>query len=466
MRWMRWILFAASWLVAGGLACGNDGAVGDASDVAEDGGEDVAADGEVAEEGGEDSGTDEGEADGGGDDGGAEADVGGPCDDPDLWRDCFVARAGDPAICGTAGEAELLAAAARGFERREFPVVRGGEVWFAWEGSATAVRLAGDFDDWAAEDLVRVCATDLYVLYKALAADLYEYRLVIDGTWMLDPANRGFAYNDFAGKNSVVDLPGSGRGHLEWWPEVASPELGNSRDVFVYLPPDYDAEGTNSYPALYLHDGQNVFDDSACCFGNGGWEVNLAIDALAAAGSIDPPIVVGAANTDARISEYTQCAEMSGRGDDYGRFVVETLVPLVEAHYRIDAARRALAGSSLGGNISFVVAMAHPAVFRQGIGSMSGAFWVCDADGSSVLQSIAAAGFPLAPPLPVYIDSGGSVADNSDGAADSVAVRDALAARGWTSGVDLFYHLEEGAPHSEPAWRARVPLLLGDLFPR
>lgn len=400
----------------------------------------------------------------------AEADSGGPCDDPGAWRDCFAARAADPAICGTAAEAELLAAAGRGLALQAFPIVRDGAAWFAWRGDATTVAIAGEFGGWTPEELARLCGTDLFALRRPLAAGFYEYKLVVDGAWTLDPANRAFAFDDYGGnpdgKNSVVDLPGSGRGHLEWWPAVASPELGNRRDVFVYLPPDYDPEGETTYPALYLHDGQNVFDDDTCCFGHGGWEVNLAIDRLAAAGTIEPPIVVGAANTDDRMSEYTQCDEYAGTGEAYARFLVETLIPLIEMHYRIDPARRALAGSSLGGNISFVAAAAHPTAFPGGIGSMSGAFWVCAGEGRSVLQLIGSPGFPLAPPLPIYLDHGGFVADNSDGAADTVAVRDALVARGWTLGTDLFYVHDEGAPHDETAWRRRVPGMIEALFPR
>jgi len=463
VRGRPWIVPATWMLVLGMTACGADGGSADGADVRDE----VDAESESGADG-EGDGSSDGEV-GRETDDAAEAEAGEPCADPAAWRDCFAARATDPTICGTAGEAELRAAAGRGFEQRAFPVARGGDVWFAWRGDAATVGVAGDFNGWVPEELARLCATDLFVLRRPLAAGFYEYKLVVDGAWTLDPANRGFAFDDYEGnperKNSVVDLPGSGRGHLEWWPDVASPELGNTRDVFVYLPPDYDPEGAERYPGLYLHDGQNVFDDDSCCFGHGGWEVNLAIDRLAAEGAIEPPIVVGVANTSDRMSEYTQCAEFSGTGDAYGRFLVETLLPRIEAYYRIDPARRALAGSSLGGNISFVVAQAHPAAFRGGLGSMSGAFWVCAAEGSSVPQAIRGSGFPLAPPLPIYLDHGGFVADNSDGAADTVAVRDALLARGWTLGSDLFYVHEEGAEHDEAAWRRRVPGLLEALFP-
>jgi predicted alpha/beta superfamily hydrolase len=44
--------------------------------------------------------------------------------------------------------------------------------------------------------------------------------------------------------------------------DVASRELGNRRDVFVYLPPSY-AHGARELPVPYMHDGQDLFDEEA-----------------------------------------------------------------------------------------------------------------------------------------------------------------------------------------------------------
>src|SRR5204863_227003 len=58
------------------------------------------------------------------------------------------------------------------------------------------------------------------------------------------------------------------------------------------------------YPVLFMHDGQNVWDDHDCCFGHTGWEVNVALDAEIAAGRVAPVIVIAAANSPARNDEY------------------------------------------------------------------------------------------------------------------------------------------------------------------
>src|SRR3954451_14462460 len=49
-------------------------------------------------------------------------------------------------------------------------------------------------------------------------------------------------------------------GDIRSHPQFESRILRNRRDVLVYLPPGYRRGSRRSYPVLYLHDGQNVFD--------------------------------------------------------------------------------------------------------------------------------------------------------------------------------------------------------------
>ncbi len=51
---------------------------------------------------------------------------------------------------------------------------------------------------------------------------------------------------------------------------VASPELGNRRDVVVYLPPSY-ASGTRRFRVIYMQDGQNLFDPATSYAGDWVW---------------------------------------------------------------------------------------------------------------------------------------------------------------------------------------------------
>ncbi|MBU0544731.1 MAG: hypothetical protein KKH97_05290, partial [Proteobacteria bacterium] len=61
--------------------------------------------------------------------------------------------------------------------------------------------------------------------------------------------------------------------------------LNNDRDIRIYLPSSYQS-GNQSYPVLYLQDGQGMFAP-------GGWKVESTYDSLVAAGRIEEVILVG-----------------------------------------------------------------------------------------------------------------------------------------------------------------------------
>ena len=67
------------------------------------------------------------------------------------------------------------------------------------------------------------------------------------------------------------------------------------RTVEVWLPPGY-AEGTRHYPALYMHDGQNLFDPEAA-YGGVDWGIEPAFLGLIADGITWGAIVVGVWNS-------------------------------------------------------------------------------------------------------------------------------------------------------------------------
>ena len=70
-------------------------------------------------------------------------------------------------------------------------------------------------------------------------------------------------------------------GHIRVIHGVRSPQLGNTRDVHVYLPPSYRTSGRH-YPVIYMHDGQNLFDPATSFAGE--WHVDETMERLVAAG--------------------------------------------------------------------------------------------------------------------------------------------------------------------------------------
>ncbi len=253
---------------------------------------------------------------------------------------------------------------------------------------------------------------------------------------------------------SVIAPDDPARGRILYLGRVdASTGAVPSRDVYAYLPPGYDREPGRRYPVVYMHDGQNCWDDPIEPFGHGGWQVNATADRLIAGGEIEPFIGVGIANSPQRIREYGPgSAILSTEPHPYMAYLLRDVKPMIDGRFRTRPDRESTfsMGASLGGVISFQLALRHPEVFG-GAACLSSAFWVKDAQGRGYFDLLAAVGRQ---PVRLYIDSG-TVGINQDGAADTRRMAEALRAAGWTE-ADLLHHEAEGAAHNEQAWRARV----------
>ena len=245
-----------------------------------------------------------------------------------------------------------------------------------------------------------------------------------------------------------------------------------ARTVDVWLPPGYAADTTRTYPALYLHDGQNQFDP-ATSFAGVDWGVDEALTTLLAVGAVEAPVVVAVWNTAYRRPEYmpqravarpdTVSYDIPGvgrvaglRSDAYLRFLVTELKPFVDARFRTrrGAASTFTMGSSRGGLISAYAVAEYPDVF--GAAACVSTHW-------PAVGGAAARWLPGALPAPgrhrLYFDHGTETLD-AGYAPFQQAVDAALEARGWTAGADVVSLAFPGADHSERSWRARVHLPL------
>ncbi|OYU84970.1 MAG: alpha-dextran endo-1,6-alpha-glucosidase [Flavobacterium sp. BFFFF2] len=157
--------------------------------------------------------------------------------------------------------------------------------------------------------------------------------------------------------------------------------LNKYRRIWLYLPPDY-ATSTKQYPVLYMHDGQNLFDNATSF--SGEWQVDESLNLLASQGDYGA-IVVGIDNGGAdRLNEYSPWVNAQyggGQGDLYVQSIIQSIKPFIDSHYRTltTAAYTGIAGSSMGGLISAYAAERYPQVFGK-IGIFSPAFWFCQND--------------------------------------------------------------------------------------
>lgn len=162
--------------------------------------------------------------------------------------------------------------------------------------------------------------------------------------------------------------------------EFLIPELNTiSHKIWVYLPPNYN-EASKKYPVIYMHDGQNLFDNATSYIGE--WEVDKTLNELfnkTGKGFI----IVGIENGgEERINEYTPWKNEKyggGKGAIYINFIVNTLKPYIDTTYRTKKQQKhtGLIGSSLGGLISYYGGLIHPETFGK-IGALSTSFWFSD----------------------------------------------------------------------------------------
>ncbi|MEQ8769249.1 MAG: alpha/beta hydrolase-fold protein [Phycisphaerales bacterium] len=225
----------------------------------------------------------------------------------------------------------------------------------------------------------------------------------------------------------------------------------NGRRVWVYLPPGYH-DTTDRYPVLYMHDGQNLFDDATSFAGE--WGVDETCEALIAAGEIPPVIVVGIDNGGSqRINEYTPWPDDQfggGGADAYLAALRDVLIPEIDARYRTrpDRSDRYMAGSSLGGLLSAYALHTEYLTWTRAACLSSSYWW----DDGRLIQFVQQAGRPFVVER-WYQDHGTAElgVDNLN------AMRDVALQIGYLEDIDFKSVIGVGQGHNEAAWRARLP---------
>ncbi len=262
------------------------------------------------------------------------------------------------------------------------------------------VYVAGNFNNWdpgqTAYKLNVFGAVRKAVVLNNVPAGRYEFKFT-RGKW--DWVETDAKGNDI--DNRVIEITGdtSINCTIEGWkddfpdkpkPSTVSanvrvidtaffmPQLNRYRRIWIYLPASYDKVKTKSYPVLYMHDGQNLFNEQTAPFGE--WGVDECLDTLETKINREW-IVVGIDNGgDKRMNEYNPYDnERFGKGEGaaYMEFLVKTLKPFIDKNYRTlkGPKQTGIAGSSMGGLISMYAVMKYPEVFGIA-GIFSPAFWV------------------------------------------------------------------------------------------
>jgi predicted alpha/beta superfamily hydrolase len=304
-------------------------------------------------------------------------------------------------------------------------------------------------------------ANDTWTLTTTAVTAPFEFKpLLDDATWSLGPNYEGTP----GATLDVYPRFTQAAGQYTRAYDFTSTVLGNTRGIWIYLPPTYIENTLASMPVLYMHDGQNLFDPAAA-FGGNTWKADQAMDGGANDGSIAEAILVGIENTADRIPEYTPVPDPTqspsgGNGDAYLKMILTELKPKIDHDLRTipDVAHTFMMGSSLGGLITAYAGVTHPDVFG-GIGAMSPSTWW---DSNWLVGEVGKTGASPRP-LRVYVDSGDSGPSNDD-VTQTATLATAYQALGYAQGTSLDYLVQAGGQHSEIYWAQRLPAALAFLL--
>ncbi|MDR3740513.1 MAG: alpha/beta hydrolase-fold protein [Terracidiphilus sp.] len=241
--------------------------------------------------------------------------------------------------------------------------------------------------------------------------------------------------------------------------------LPDERDLIVYLPPGYDDEPTRSYPVLYMHDGQNLFDPRTSFIPGRTWQMMEHADAAIHAGEVEPLVIVGIYNTgDRRLAEYTFVREPErggGEADHYGLMLTRELLPFIAERYRVrtDRISTGLGGSSLGGLVTLFLGLRHPQHFGK-LAVLSPSVWW---NHKSILGFVNEHAPQVWERPSLWLDVGDKEGARTVHDTEQLARR--LRANGWCPGDTLHFERIHGGTHDEASWAARVRPMLRFLFP-
>jgi predicted alpha/beta superfamily hydrolase len=154
------------------------------------------------------------------------------------------------------------------------------------------------------------------------------------------------------------------------------PNLDRQRTIRLYLPPSYSSS-SKIYPVIYMHDGQNLFDEMTAIAGE--WGIDESLNQLAEKQNFEVIVVGIDHGGDFRMNELSPWENKrfgEAQGKQYLDFIVEVVKPFIDTNFRTkkDRLHTAIMGSAMGGLISHYGVHAYPEVFSKA-GIFSPSYW-------------------------------------------------------------------------------------------
>jgi len=268
-----------------------------------------------------------------------------------------------------------------------------------------------------------------------------------------------------ASESAATDFEAMRHPRMRLHAGFSSEYLPDQRNLIVYLPPGYEEEPERSFPVLYLHDGQNLFDGRTSFVQGRTWQMREQADAAIEGGEVEPLVIVGIYNTgDRRLAEYTHEHNWQmggGEADAYGKLLTKELMPWIADKYRVrqDRESTGMGGSSLGGLVSLYLGLRHPEVFGR-LALLSPSVWW---NHKSILSYLNEHAPQMWERPRVWLDVGDGEGHRTLRDVEHLARR--LKANGWRPGETMHFEKVHGGTHDEASWAGRVRPMLRFLFP-
>ena len=333
--------------------------------------------------------------------------------------------------------------------------------------AADQVYLAGSFNGWNPKDETFRLRKDeqgnFSLLLKNIPAGNYEYKFTKGGWETAETdangqsiGNRVLQLN--ADTTLQINIAGwaSGVNPVKRQTATANvriidttfyiPQLKRNRRIWLYLPPGY-ASGTKKYPVIYMHDGQNLFNEATSYAGE--WGVDETLDSAK-----KHSIIVGIDNGGLkRMNEYNPYDNDrfgKGEGKQYIDFIAKTLKPYIDKKYRTlkDKNNTTIAGSSMGGLISMYAVVVYPKVFGTA-GVFSPSFWIAPKIKDDINKLVKASTHRQ---NRIYFYAGEQ--ESKEMVRDALQIFEMMRMK---AGCKMEVRINAEGQHNEPTWRQEFP---------
>jgi len=239
----------------------------------------------------------------------------------------------------------------------QVPFIYNDSVAFLYQGNASSVFWAGDFNGWSSSPTyqgTKVGLSNIWMLENKFPTDArLDYKIIANGSWILDLANSYTQLSGY-GNNSELRMPdwifpqetilaaGVTRGTLSNNLLIHSSLLNYDLQYKVYTPYGYD--GLSNLPVIYVTDGHEYANDLM-------GSMVIVLDNLIFSNKINPVIAVfidprqpDNLGINKRMTQYTGNIQ-------FANFVADELVLVIDQQFKTNtnANARAILGTSLGG---------------------------------------------------------------------------------------------------------------------